>query len=414
MSSHEQLTTTPQQTGVKPNIFILGVGHSGTTILTRMLFALGWNAGTEGMTADEEFAEHVGIRECNRYALEHGGLPPNAMSMLEKIPAPWAVKDPRLAMTLQLWGTSIETAGEPLPSLLWIVRDLEAVRESHVRRGEFVRGGVGSHGHTIEALHELAGQQFDSWHGPKLRVEYEGLMAAARIFDPARGKVAVHNSEYRNQLIAMLTSARQEICDLRDVMLRQSSTLRSLQEKVEKYAADAQDKNALITALKRMNDELRSRSAALGAVPSGLSDTLSASCQPQDQTAKLQDEVERLRACRAAARCVQSHVPSGAIVLVVSEGDDDLIDFVSAQGWHFPRTEEGWHSGSHPADSAAAIAELEKWRAYGARYLVVPASSRWWLESYPAWAAFVQKNYQQVAAGQDCMLFDLHKPGERE
>ena len=401
MQPHEQLTSREQQSGSAPNVFVLGVGHSGTTILTRMLFALGWHAGGEGLTADDEFAEHEGIRACNRFAMEHGHLPPEATQMLEQIPVPWAVKDPRMVITLQLWADNIQAAGDPLPCLLWIARDLEAVRESHVRRGEFVRGGVGSHGHTIEQLHDLAAGQFDSWRGPKLRLEYKALTNAVKLFNPERGTGNVQNPEYRNQLIALLTSARQEVRDLRDVMLMQNGNVRSLQEKLDRYAADAQDKNAMITALKRMNVDLQKqvRSQAAHTPQPTAAATLRA----------LQTEVERLRNARALARCAQSHVPDGAVVLVISEGDDELVDFVGTPGWHFPRTAEGWHSGSHPATSREAIVELEKCRTQGASFLLVPRVALWWLEHYHAFNEYINGNYCETVRTEDCILFDLRR-----
>ena len=42
----------------RPNIVVLGVGNSGTTIVTKMLHALGWQA----TDADETFAESVRLR----------------------------------------------------------------------------------------------------------------------------------------------------------------------------------------------------------------------------------------------------------------------------------------------------------------------------------------------------------------
>ena len=42
----------------RPNVLVLGVGHSGTSILAKMLFAAGWQAGD----ADAEYGESVSIR----------------------------------------------------------------------------------------------------------------------------------------------------------------------------------------------------------------------------------------------------------------------------------------------------------------------------------------------------------------
>jgi hypothetical protein len=75
----------------RPNIVVLGVGNSGTTIVTKMLHALGWQAAD----ADETFAESVRFREIN----ESGDFS-GAAEYLASLPQPWAIKDPRLVRTL--------------------------------------------------------------------------------------------------------------------------------------------------------------------------------------------------------------------------------------------------------------------------------------------------------------------------
>ena len=66
-------------------------------------------------------------------------------------------------------------------------------------------------------------------------------------------------------------------------------------------------------------------------------------------------------------------LPAGARVLVVSRGDEDIVDFARHRGEHFPQAEDGRYAGHHPADSAEAIAHLEALREAGAEYLVIPA-----------------------------------------
>lgn len=99
--------------------------------------------------------------------------------------------------------------------------------------------------------------------------------------------------------------------------------------------------------------------------------------QRQDGDRVRSSEVEQVRAAVGRA------VPAGAgPIAVVSRGDDDLIRFEGHIGWHFPQTDEGVYAGYHPADSNAAIRHLEDLRRRGARFLVIPASSAWWLDHY--------------------------------
>jgi SAM-dependent methyltransferase len=79
---------------------------------------------------------------------------------------------------------------------------------------------------------------------------------------------------------------------------------------------------------------------------------------------------------------VEATLPAGAVVLVVSKGDERLVAFNGRTGWHFLRNEQGLYAGHHPADSAAAIQALERLRANGAAYLVFPQVALWWLDHY--------------------------------
>jgi hypothetical protein len=98
--------------------------------------------------------------------------------------------------------------------------------------------------------------------------------------------------------------------------------------------------------------------------------------------ARLVDRVRRL---------VKAAVPRGAKVLVVSRGDDELVTFEGRTGWHFPRTESGVYAGHHPADSDEAIARLDSARKAGARFLVIPTTSAWWLDHYREFARYLER-----------------------
>jgi hypothetical protein len=50
-----------------------------------------------------------------------------------------------------------------------------------------------------------------------------------------------------------------------------------------------------------------------------------------------------------------------------------------------------------PADSDAAIRHLEDVRARGARYLLVPASSSWWLDHYAGFREYVTTSYEVLS-----------------
>ncbi len=91
-------------------------------------------------------------------------------------------------------------------------------------------------------------------------------------------------------------------------------------------------------------------------------------------------EYQQLRT--RARELTLAHVPVGAPVVVISKGDEQLVDLDGRPGWHFPQVAGGSYSGIYPADGAGAVAELEALRASGARYFLVPQPASWWLEYY--------------------------------
>lgn len=163
----------------RPNIVVLGVGHSGTTILVRMLCALGWSA--EGL--DEEFAEPPRIRELNATARRTGCLPSTARAALPRS-MPWIVKDPRFVWTLHLWEPHLRSQRPPL--LVWITRNIERTVASYLRRGRF-DGDAQRATTEITGRQAAAAEQFARWPWAKIHVDYDQVQAAAALFDVARG-----------------------------------------------------------------------------------------------------------------------------------------------------------------------------------------------------------------------------------
>jgi len=101
----------------------------------------------------------------------------------------------------------------------------------------------------------------------------------------------------------------------------------------------------------------------------------------------------------------------GSTLLVVSRGDDYLLDLEGRRAWHFPCAEDGEWAGHHPADSASAIRELLAARARGADYLAFPKTAFWWLDFYEGLAQHLENQCSQVVADDDCLLFDLADQG---
>jgi hypothetical protein len=103
-------------------------------------------------------------------------------------------------------------------------------------------------------------------------------------------------------------------------------------------------------------------------------------------------------------------VPTGATVLVVSKGDERLLELNGRWGWHFPQADDGDWAGYYPADTSAVIAHLEELRARGAEYLLLPGSAFWWLEHYEGLGAYLEDHCKTVLREDDCLIFALSSP----
>jgi GT2 family glycosyltransferase len=113
-------------------------------------------------------------------------------------------------------------------------------------------------------------------------------------------------------------------------------------------------------------------------------------------------EAEQLR------EAVKAAVPAGAAVLVISRGDEALLQLNGRRAMHFPQAEDGGWAGHHPADSAEAIGHLEQLRGDGARYLVVPPTYRWWLSHYEGLREHLESRYVAVACDERAgAIYDL-------
>jgi colanic acid/amylovoran biosynthesis glycosyltransferase len=105
--------------------------------------------------------------------------------------------------------------------------------------------------------------------------------------------------------------------------------------------------------------------------------------------------VERVRDLAA------TELPEGSTVLMVSRGDERLVELPGRRGWHFPQGARGEYAGHHPADSEDAVEHLEDLRARGAQFLIVPATSAWWLDHYAGFTKHLDSTYTRLAEPAD-------------
>jgi hypothetical protein len=115
------------------------------------------------------------------------------------------------------------------------------------------------------------------------------------------------------------------------------------------------------------------------------------------------------RLVRRIGRVAQRELPPGATVVVVSRGDEALLDLGDGRrGWHFPQGEGGIYAGHYPTDGAEAVSHLEEIRARGGEFLLFPETSLWWLRHYQEFREHLEKRYRPVVREEGtCLIFDL-------
>ena len=112
-------------------------------------------------------------------------------------------------------------------------------------------------------------------------------------------------------------------------------------------------------------------------------------------------------------RAVDAELPRDATLLVVSNGDDELLDLGGRAAQHFPQMPDGTYAGHHPGDSTEAIGHLEELRQGRADYLVVPQPYFWWLDHYFEFARRLEALAGTSIHKDDaCVIYALGRTGD--
>jgi GT2 family glycosyltransferase len=106
-------------------------------------------------------------------------------------------------------------------------------------------------------------------------------------------------------------------------------------------------------------------------------------------------------------RAVTATLPRDATVIVVSKGDDALLELDGRRGLHFPQTEDGCYAGFYPADSSDAIAQLETLRERGGSHFVLPRTGFWWLAHYDGLREHLEARCVEVHHDEACVVYAL-------
>jgi hypothetical protein len=119
------------------------------------------------------------------------------------------------------------------------------------------------------------------------------------------------------------------------------------------------------------------------------------------------------RLAEGVAEHLQGSVPRGALVLVVSRGDDSLLAVEGREVQHFPQTRTGLYAGYHPTDGGEAVAHLKDLERAGAKYFVVPATASWWLDYYVELGRHLESRGERIVDDPEtCIVYSLRRRTE--
>jgi SAM-dependent methyltransferase len=125
--------------------------------------------------------------------------------------------------------------------------------------------------------------------------------------------------------------------------------------------------------------------------------------RPLTQAESKPGEAARIR------RIIRFVLPPAARVAVITEGRHALLNLEGLQTWPIPRNKDGVYSGPFPANDGDAIAEVERARADGAQFLLIPKSAFWWLDYYDGLRRHLASAYRVAFRdSHSCMVIALH------
>ncbi len=229
----------------------------------------------------------------------------------------------------------------------------------------------------------LLGVRYSETHPIELRVSPELAICAHAGGDEGLARLAQAFSRRATELLGDAIRLSARVAEL-ELGARRNHTPPARSDVPEPKAADD-----VLRRLDRLQVELADLQATIGEAEDGVS----------------------YRSLIVALReAVEERVPEGATVLVISKGDDDLVELGGRNALHFPQDSTGDYAGHHPSGSEEAIAGLERMRESGAQFLVIPAASSWWLDHYAEFASHLA-GYRTVLDGPHCRIVSLRAGG---
>jgi hypothetical protein len=113
---------------------------------------------------------------------------------------------------------------------------------------------------------------------------------------------------------------------------------------------------------------------------------------------------------RTVVEVTAAQVPGDATVLMVSKGDEGLLDVPGRTVRHFPCDDNGDYAGWYAADTVEVLAGIDRQIVRGVTHIVFPESASWWFEFYAGLDEALADRLDEIDGAGVCRIFAVRDP----
>lgn len=102
-------------------------------------------------------------------------------------------------------------------------------------------------------------------------------------------------------------------------------------------------------------------------------------------------------------RALGEITPPTALIMIADDGDPTALYYAQRKGWHL--LEKNGVFDGNPGDAAQIIANLERLRGKGGTYFACLRGTKWWLDLYPDFTAYLAQRCRLLRATDDFRIY---------
>lgn len=105
---------------------------------------------------------------------------------------------------------------------------------------------------------------------------------------------------------------------------------------------------------------------------------------------------------------LERSTPPGSLIVAADDGDPTIFYYARRKGWHFLEKDGVFYG--NPLDDAQLIGDFDSLRRRGARYIVFPFGTRWWLDYYAEFAAHLRAVSREIELTPERAIYEITPP----